>query len=327
MRAVTQHRYGDADVLNVEEIDRPSIADEEVLIEVAAAGLDRGVLHLMTGTPYLIRLMGFGVRKPKNPVLGMDVSGRVVEVGSAVTDFQVGDEVMGIAKGSFAQFASASAAKLVHKPEGVSFDSAAASTISGITALQALTTQGNIAEGDRVLVIGASGGVGTFAVQIANSLGATVTGVASEAKREFVQSLGASDVIDYKTTDLGELDREFDLIIDIGGRNPIRKLRTILAPSGRLVIVGGEGGGKITGGIGRQLGAAMLSLFVKQRLGFFVSSESREYIQPLADLVASGAVAPAISDHVTLDQAIEGIRALEGGQVSGKIVIDVRSSR
>jgi NADPH:quinone reductase-like Zn-dependent oxidoreductase len=277
----------------------------------------------MTGTPYLIRILGFGLRRPKNPVLGLDVSGRVIATGASVTRFEVGDQVMGIANGSFAQYAAASESKLVHKPEGVSFDDAAASTISGITALQALTTEGRVAEGDRVLVIGASGGVGSFAVQIAASHGAVVTGVASGAKGEFVRSLGAADVIDYATTDLGELDREFDLIIDIGGRNSIRTLRSVLAATGCLVIVGGEDGGKVAGGIGRQLRAAALSPFVKQRLGFFLSSESLEYIEPLAGLLASGDVVPAISDRVALEHTPDAVRALEDGQVSGKVVINV----
>ncbi|MGI9615958.1 MAG: NAD(P)-dependent alcohol dehydrogenase [Acidimicrobiales bacterium] len=323
MTGATQRRYGNADELRIEQICRPEIAADEVLIEVVAAGLDRGVVHLMTGTPYLIRLMGFGLRRPKNPVPGFDVAGRVVDVGAFVTRFEPGDEVMGIAKGSFAEYAAAAESKLVHKPEGSSFEAAGVATISGISALQALTTEGNVAAGERVLVIGASGGVGMYAVQIASAFGAVVTGVASGEKCDFVRSLGAHAAIDYKTTDLGDLDQQFDLIIDIGGRNPIGKLRGLLAPSGRLVIVGGENGGRITGGIGRQLGAALLSLFVKQKLGFFMSEESGQYIEPLAELLASGQVVPAVGSRFPLEETAAAIRALEAGQVYGKIAIDV----
>ena len=178
MRAVTQRAYGSADVLDVTTIDRPVIAGDEVLIEVVAAGLDRGVWHLMAGQPYLIRIMGFGLTRPKNPVLGMDVAGHVVAIGQDVTRFAVGDEVFGIGRGTYAEFAAAKESTLVHKPAGVTFEQAAASAISGITALQALTTVGRVEPGQHVLVIGASGGVGSFAVQLATALGATVTGVA-----------------------------------------------------------------------------------------------------------------------------------------------------
>lgn len=199
MRAVTQGAYGSADVLDVTTIARPTIADDEVLIEVEAAGLDRGVWHLMTGQPYLIRIMGYGLTRPKHPVPGMDVAGRVVEVGRAITRFTVGDEIFGIGTGTFAEFAAAKESKLVHKPETITFEQAAASTISGITALQALTTAGRLEPGQHVLVIGASGGVGSFTVQLAKALGATVTGVASTTKLDVVRALGADHVVDYHT--------------------------------------------------------------------------------------------------------------------------------
>jgi len=326
MTAVVQRRYGSADTLTVEDIPLPEIGDTEVLIETVAAGIDRGVWHLMTGTPYLVRLAGFGVFAPKNPVLGMDIAGRVVAVGASVHGVAPGDAVMGIAKGSFAEYAVADKDKLVLKPANVGFEQAAASTISGITALQALTTVGGVEAGQRVLVIGASGGVGSFAVQIATSLGATVTGVASTAKLDFVSSLGAAAVVDYTTTRIGELDERFDLIIDIGGRTRLSELRSVLTERGTLVIVGGEDGGRFTGGIGRNIRAVMLSLFVKQRLTFFISSESRTYIEPLVEMLASGDVLPAIGRRSDLSDVPDAIRAVENGTVFGKAVVTIGNS-
>ena len=325
MNAVVQRKYGSADTLSAEELAVPEVGEKEVLIEVVAAGIDRGVIHLMTGTPYLIRLAGFGVLKPKNPVLGMDVAGRVVAVGSSAERFAVGDEVMGIAKGSFAEYAVADKDKLAIKPTNLSFEQAAASTISGITALQALTTVGRATAGQHVLVIGASGGVGSFAVQIAKTLGATVTGVASTSKLDFVTSLGADHVVDYRTTDIGDLDDRFDLIIDIGGRTPLSKLRHVLAARGTHVIVGGEDGGRWTGGIGRNLRAVLVSLFVKQRMTFFISSEKREFIDGLVEILAAGGIAPAIEGRAALDQTPDAIRAIEAGTISGKTVVTIGS--
>lgn len=323
MSAIVQRQYGPVDSLAVEQVPLPAVGETEVLIEVVAAGLDRGVCHLMTGTPYLIRLAGFGVVKPKNPVLGMDVAGRVVAVGSSVHRFAPGDEVMGIAKGSFAEFAVADKNKLAFKPADVSFEQAAASTISGITALQALTTVGRVEAGQHVLVIGASGGVGSFAVQIAKTLGASVTGVASASKLDFVTSLGADAVIAYGTTDILESKDRFDLIIDVGGRRPLMQLRRLLTDRGTHVIVGGEDGGRITGGIGRNIRAVLLSMLVRQRMTFFVSSESRTYIDPLIAMLAAGDVVPAIGHRATLAETPDAIRAMEAGQVRGKAVITV----
>ena len=323
MKAVTQRRYGSADTLSVEDVALPEIGEQEVLIEVVAAGLDRGVWHLMTGMPYLVRLAGYGVLKPKNPVLGADVAGTVVAVGSSAHRFAVGDQVMGVAKGSFAEYAVANENKLAPKPASIGFEQAAASTISGITALQALTKVGRVEAGQRVLVIGASGGVGSFAVQIATSLGATVTGVASGSKLDFVRSLGADEVVDYRESPVGEGDRRFELIIDIGGRTPIRMLRRVLTERGTLVIVGGEDGGRFTGGIGRNLRAVMWSAFVKQRLTFFISSESREYIDPLVDMLAAGDVVPAVGQRAMLAETRDAIEALVDGSTRGKTVISV----
>lgn len=325
MSAVVQRRYGPADTLAVERVPLPHLAETEVLIEVRVAGLDRGVCHLMTGKPYLLRLFGFGVRQPKNPVLGTDVAGRVVAVGSKVQRFSPGDEVMGVARGAFAEYAAADENKLALKPPHVSFEQAAAATISGITALQAFRTAGDIKPGDNVLVIGASGGVGSFAVQIARALGATVTAVASASKLDFVTSLGADHVVDYGTTDIAGLAERFDVIIDIAGRTPLLKLRRILTERGTHVIVGGDSGGRLTGGIGRQLRAVALSMFIRQRMTFFISSESRDHIDPLVEMVAAGDVVPAVQQRVPLDETPDAIRAIAAGTVMGKTVITIGS--
>lgn len=310
-------------MLQVEEIDRPSIGPDEVLVGVVAAGLDRGVWHLMTGLPYLVRAMGYGLSRPKQPVLGSDVAGRVVAVGKGVERLAVGDAVFGVAEGSFAEFAKAKESKLVKKPESVSFEHGAVATISGITALQGLTKVGRLEAGQHVLIIGASGGVGSFAVQIAKALDATVTGVASTAKLDFVRSLGADHVIDYTTTEIDEGNQKYDLILDIGGRNPLARLRRALATEGSLVIVGGEGGGRLTGGLERQIGAALASPFASQRFTFFISAESLEYIEPLAEYLADGTVVPVIGESYSLEQVPDAMKAMEAGTLTGKAVISV----
>ena len=323
MRAVVQARYGSADALSMSTIDIPDIAPDEVLIEVAAAGVDRGVWHLVTGRPYLVRLAGYGVAKPKNPVPGLDVSGRVVAVGGQVQRFAVGDEVFGIAKGTYAQLAAAKEDKLAHKPEGLSFEQTAVAAISGITALQALTDVAELQPGQSVLVIGASGGVGTYAVQIAKALGATVTGVASASKADLVTSLGADRVIDYAVDDYLDGETRYDLILDIGGLNPIARLRRALTKAGTLVIVGGEGGGSITGGLGRQFRAKLFSPFVSQRLTFFLSTEHHSHMERLATFMESGDVVPAVGRRYRLEQASRAIADLEAGRARGKSVIVV----
>jgi NADPH:quinone reductase-like Zn-dependent oxidoreductase len=323
MRAVVQRRYGNSSVLEVAEVERPAVAADEVLIEVRAAAIDRGTEHLMTGRPWLIRLAGFGLLRPKQPVIGLDVAGVVRQVGAEVTRFSVGDEVFGIASGSVAQFAAAKEKKLSLKPANITFEQAAASTVSGITALQALTDVGELEAGQRVLVIGASGGVGTFAVQLARSLGGVVDGVAGAKNRELVRSLGAEAVYDYRTTDVADIEQRYDLIIDIGGRNPVRKLRRLLTDSGTLVLVGGENGNRVTGGVGRQIRAAAVSPFVAHRLVMMISAEDHSLIDRLATHLAANAVTPAISGRFKLDEAIDAMAQLERGQAGGKLVIEV----
>ena len=323
MRAAVQHRYGGAETVTVETMPVPSPGEDEVLIAVEAAGIDRGTEHLMTGRPYLVRLAGFGLTKPKQPVLGFDVAGTVVAVGAAVSRFAVGDEVFGIATGSVAQFAVAKADKLSHKPANVPFDAAAASGVSGSTALQALVDAGGLVAGQRVLVVGASGGVGTFAVQIAAALGATVDGIAGTDNLDLVRSLGAAHVFDHRTTALTDIDQRYDLIIDCGGRNPTRRLRRLLTDGGTLVIVGGEGGNRLTGGFGRQLRAALLSPFVAHRLVMLMSREHHDGTDRLAELLSDGSVTPVIAARFGFADVGQALERLESGRSGGKLVVEV----
>jgi len=323
MQAIVQDEYGSADVLRVGEIDRPSIGAGEVLIRVRAAGLDRGTWHFMAGTPYLFRLMGPGLRKPKNPVLGLDVAGTVVAVGADVTRLGVGDEVFGIGKGSFAEYASAREDKLVRKPANLTFDQAAVVAVSGLTALQSLLDVGRLKAGQHVLIVGASGGVGTYAVQIAKASGAKVTGVCSTAKVDLVRSIGADHVIDYTRDDFADGRQRYDLILDIGGNSPLSRLRRALTPTGTLVLVGGEHGDRWTGGMSRQLRAVALSPFVRQRLTMKIPKEHHTDMQRLADLIEAGKLTPTIDKTYPLHQAPEAMRHLEAGRARGKLVIAV----
>jgi NADPH:quinone reductase-like Zn-dependent oxidoreductase len=323
MRAAVQHRYGGSETVSVRTIEVPAIEPSEVLVQVRFAGLDRGTEHLMTGRPYLVRLAGFGVTKPKQPVLGLDVAGTVVAIGSDVTRFAVGDEVFGIARGSVAELAAAEESKLSHKPAGVGLEAAAVSAVSGSTALQALADAGRLTAGQRVLVIGASGGVGTFAVQLAKALGATVDGVAGTDNLELVRSLGAETVVDHRTTELADLTERYDLVLDLGGRNAIRTLRRLLTDTGTLVLVGGEGGNRFTGGFGRQLRAAALSPFVRHRLVMLMAREHHTSTDRLAEHLASGAVAPVVAGRFTLATVGEALARLESGRTGGKLAVEV----
>ncbi len=323
MQAIVQDTYGSADVLRLAELDTPDIAANEVLVRVCAAGLDRGTWHLMTGQPYLMRLMGFGLRRPKNRVPGLDVAGTVVAVGGEVTRFQPGDEVFGIARGSFAEYAAAREDKLAHKPASLSFEQAAVVPVSALTALQALRDAGRVQGGQKVLVIGASGGVGTYAVQLAKAFGAEVTGVCSTAKVDPVRSIGADHVLDYTHEDFADGSQRYDLILDIGGNSRLSRLRRALTPSGTLVIVGGEEGGKLTGGFDRQLRASVLSLFVRQRLTMLVNKEHHRYLEALRPLMEAGQVTPVVDRTYPLAEAPAAMRHLEAGQARGKLAVTI----
>jgi NADPH:quinone reductase-like Zn-dependent oxidoreductase len=325
MRAIVQDRYGSSDVWRLEQIDQPVAAADELLVRVHAAGLDRGTWHVMTGLPYLMRVMGFGFRRPKNRVPGLDVAGTVVAVGSAVTTFTPGDEVFGVSKGSYAEYAVALEDKMALKPTTSSWEQAAVVPISGLTALQALRA-GGVGADQSVLIIGASGGVGSYAVQLAKAQGAKVTGVCSTAKMDLVRSLGADRVIDYTTEDFADGTHRYDVILDLGGNTKLSRLRRALATSGTLVIVGGESGGKVTGGFGRSLRAPLLSLFVRQRLKMFANKETAQDLAPLKELIEAGELTPTIDRTYPLERAQEAMRLLEAGKVKGKVAITVAVS-
>jgi NADPH:quinone reductase-like Zn-dependent oxidoreductase len=240
-KAIVQDRYGSPDVLELKEIERPSVGEQDVLVRVHAAGVEQGVWHLMAGLPYLVRVMGFGLRAPKIPVRGMDVAGVVEAVGGSVTGLRPGDEVFGTCDGSFAEYARTEEERLAPKPANLSFEQAAAVPISGCTALQGLRDSGELRAGQRALIVGAGGGVGTFAIQLARAFGAEVTGVCSTAKLDLVRSLGADAVIDYTREDFTEGGEQYDLILDTAGRRKLSDLRRALTRRGTLVIVGGWG--------------------------------------------------------------------------------------
>jgi NADPH:quinone reductase-like Zn-dependent oxidoreductase len=320
MKAVTRNAYGSTEVLRVEEIAKPVPGEDEVLVRVVAAGVDQGVWHLMAGMPYAMRLAGFGMRAPKNPLLGYDLAGRVEAVGSNAVPFRVGDEVFGTCRGSFAEFAVARADRLAMKPERLSFEEAAATPTSGYTALQAVRDHGKVSAGQNVLVIGASGGVGTFAVQIAKADGAQVTGVCSAAKADLVRSIGADQVIDYSTEDFADGRNRYDVILDTAGGRSLSDLRRALTPQGTLVIVGGEHAGNWLG-MRNQLRAAAFSPFVRQKLGFFVAKQRSEDLEELRKLMESGAITPVVDRTFPLDEAPDAIRYLRDGRARGKIVV------
>jgi len=324
MRAVVQRRYGTraGDVMRLERTARPAVAANEVLVRVHAAGVDRGTWHMMAGQPYLMRMLGFGFRGPKNQVPGMDVAGTVAAVGSAVTRFAVGDEVLGVGRGTFAEYAAASEAKLVRKPDALGFERAAVLTISGLAALQGLRDAGRIQAGQKVLVIGASGGVGSYAVQLAKILGAAeVTGVCSTAKADLVRSLGADHIIDYTRDDAADGSRRYDLIIDINGNTPPSRLRRALTQAGTLVIAGGEGGQWT--GMGRQLRAVAQSPFVRQRLTTFISTQRLADIEELSRLVENGQLTPPLDRSFPLAEAPQAVDYLSAGHARGKVAVTV----
>jgi NADPH:quinone reductase-like Zn-dependent oxidoreductase len=323
MRAIVQIKYGSADTWSLTEIDRPSLADGEVLVRVHTAGIDRGTWHAMAGLPYLGRLY-FGLRKPRTAVPGLDVAGTVMAVGAEVSRFAVGDEVFGIGKGSFAEFTRASQDKLVRVPANLPLAQAGVVAVSGLTALQSLRDAGRLQRGQRVLIIGASGGVGSFAVQIAKAFGAEVTGVCSTAKTALVRSIGADHVLDYTTDDFAGGAQRYDLILDIGGNSSLARLRSALTQRGTLVIVGGEDGGRWTG-LSRQFRAVALSPFVRQRLTIRLPKENQADIGRLAELMEAGELTPIIDKTYPLAEAANAMRYLVAGHARGKIAITIEA--
>jgi NADPH:quinone reductase-like Zn-dependent oxidoreductase len=310
MKAVVQHRYGGADVLSLGEVARPEVGDRDLLVRVVAAGVDRGALHFMTGQPYLMRL-GTGLRSPKQDVPGVSFAGRVEAVGRGVTEFQPGDEVYGAAKGAYAEYVAAPAGKVAAKPQGLAFEEAA---------VQAVRDHAHVGSGDHVLVVGASGAVGSMAVQLAKAMDAEVTGVCGTRGLDLARSLGADHVVDYTHEDFADGSLHYDVIIDVFGRTPLRRLRHALTPRGRLVIVGGEGDRWI-GGIHRQFAATLLSPFVRQRLSFFIAKENAETLEAVNELVAAGKVRPVLDRSYPLIEAGDAVRRLQDGSGLGRVAL------
>ena len=320
MQAVVQHTYGSSEVLQQARVPRPKVGDNEVLVRVRAAGLDRGTWHLMTGRPYAVRL-GIGLRRPRNPVPGRDVAGTVEAVGASVTRFSVGDAVFGIGSGTWAELASVREDKLALKPESLSFEQAAVVPISALTALQAVRAAGHVQPGRQVLVTGASGGVGSYAVQLAKASGAEVTGVCSTDKVDYVRSLGADHVIDYTREDFADGRHRYDVILDIAGNPTLSRLRRALTPHGTAVMVGGENRGPLTGGMDRQLRGLALSVVVSQRMRPMLNRERGSLLEEIAELIEAGRIAPSLDRTYPLERAPEAMRDLEAGVVRGKVAI------
>lgn len=323
MKAFIQDTYGSADVLELRDIDRPVVGDDDVLVRVRAAGVGAAVWHLMTGLPYLVRISGYGMRKPKIKVPGTDVAGHVEALGKNVTGLQPGDEVFGECSGSFAEYACARADKLVKKPAQLTFEQAAVVADSGHTALQGVRDVGKVKRGDKVVILGAGGGVGAFAVQIAKAFGAQVTGVCSTAKLDLVRSIGADHSIDYTKEDFADGRQHYDVILDTAGRRSLSHLRRGLTARGTLVIVGGEGGGRWFGGTDRQMRALLLSPFVRQNLRTFVSMPKQEGLVTLKELMETGKVRPIIDRVYPFHEVPEAIRYWQKGHTQGKVVITI----
>ena len=320
VKAIVQDRYGSADVLRLAEIKKPVPAEGEVLARIRAAGVDAGVWHTMAGQPYVMRVKGFGFRAPKNRVRGLDFAGEVESAGPGVTEVEPGDKIFGIARGSFADYARADVKRVVALPENVTFAQAAAVPVSGCTALQALRKAG-VHEGQRVLITGAGGGVGSFAVQLAKAMGAHVTGVSSGSRLETVRAAGADRVIDRTQEDFTLSGDHFDVIVDTAGNRPVPELRRALASTGTVVFVGGEGGGRLFGGIGRQMRAGFLP--GDQSFKSLRAKQTKPDLEYLRERLEEGTVKPIVDRTFSLAEAPEAIRYMHEGRARGKVVLTV----
>ncbi|MFN8168280.1 MAG: NAD(P)-dependent alcohol dehydrogenase [Candidatus Nanopelagicales bacterium] len=321
MKALTQDRYGPPDVLVLSDVPTPTPGEGEVLVRVRAAGVDAGVWHVVAGMPYAVRA-GFGLTRPRRATPGIDLAGVVEAVGPGVTRLAVGDEVLGIGQSTFAELAVALERKLVRKPASLTFEQAAALPVSGITALEAVRKAG-VQEGQKVLVTGAGGGVGSYAVQIAAAAGAHVTGLVAPERVEAVLALGAAEALDRTREDVDARGPVYDAIIDTAGRRPLRQLRRAMTPRGTLAIVGGEGGGKALGGFGRLLVAPLASAFVGQRFTAVTAHERLSDLEELVALVESGAATPYVGRTYPLAAGADALRDLHEGRATGKLVITV----
>jgi NADPH:quinone reductase-like Zn-dependent oxidoreductase len=321
MRAIVQDRFGKPDVLELREVDQPEVGDDEVLVRVRAASVNPADWYAMAGFPYVARPQ-MGLRTPRAR-LGLDVAGEVVAVGERVTRFKAGDEVFGAGSGTLAEYAAVPEDALVAKPAKLSFEQAAAVPVAGLTALQGLRDKGGIRPGRRVLINGASGGVGTFAVQVAKAFGADVTGVCSPRNVELVASLGADQVIDYTRQDFTRTGRRYDLLLDVAGSRPWSACRRVLEPGATLVLVGAPKGSRLLGPLGHILGVSLASLRTSQTVRFFISTARTADLAALGELLAAGTVTPVVERSYALRDAAEALRYLGQGHAKGKLVVTV----
>jgi NADPH:quinone reductase-like Zn-dependent oxidoreductase len=322
MKAIIQDRYGSAEVLEARDIEKPQIGDDEILVRVNAASVHVGDWILMTGSPFVMR-MATGLRKPKNPVPGTDVAGTVEAVGKDVQRLRPGDEVFGWCAGAFAEYASASADQFIAKPANLTFEQAAAIGVSATTALQLLRDNGKVRPGEKVLINGASGGVGTFAVQIAKAFGAEVTGVCSTKNVDMVRSIGADHVIDYTREDFTKGDLRYDLILDNVGNHSMARTRRALTPSGTLIS---NGGGHADGKLGRTLRTMLVSMFVRQQASPTVKTQNHDDLVALKELAEAGRITPVIGGTYPLNETTKAIDHVARGHARGTVVIDVVQS-
>ncbi|HYP44188.1 MAG TPA: NAD(P)-dependent alcohol dehydrogenase [Propionibacteriaceae bacterium] len=327
IKAITQTAFGSPDVLRLSDVSKPSPGPGEVLVRVAAASPNPWDWHFMRGLPYISRVAGAGLRKPRNTILGSDVAGHVETVGAGVTEFNPGDEVYGfVGAGAFAEYVAVPEDFLGPKPTNLTFEQAAAVPLAGMTALQGLRDVGQIRAGQQVLIIGASGGVGTLAVQIAKSFSATVTGVCSTTNVELVRSIGADRVVDYTREDVTHSGATYDLILQLAGTTRPGDFRRILTPSGTLVLSSGDSTGRLIGPMNRMVAAILLSPFTSQTLRPLATKRSRHDLERLRDLIEDGELTPVIERTYPLSASAEAVRHLETGHVRGKLTISVRSA-
>jgi len=321
MKAIVYHRYGSPDVLKCEEIEKPVVGDNEVLLKVRAASVNPADWHLMEGKPFLVRLFGLGLLKPKDARAGRDVAGQVEAAGKNITQFKPGDAVFGACPGAFAEYACASESRLAMKPDSVTFEQAASVAIAALTALQGLRDKGQIQPGQKVLINGAAGGVGTFAVQIAKCFRAEVTGVCSTRNVDMVRSIGADRVIDYTQQDFTQSGESWDLIFDLVANHSLSAVRRVLNPKGRYVGAGIGPGGSVIGFFARAALAPVLSRFVSQKFFVFITKITKEDLIVMRDLMQAGKVTPAIEKRYRLSEVPEAIRYLATGHARAKLVI------
>lgn len=325
MKAIVYYCYGSPDALKLVDVEMPAPADNEVLVKVHAASVNPLDWHYMRGSPYIMR-MESGIGAPTNPRLGVDYSGTVVAVGKSVTRFQIGDEVFGGRNGAFAEYLTAREDRaIVRKPADISFEQAAAVPIAALTALQSLRDNGQLQSGQKVLINGASGGVGTFAVQIAKSMGAEVTGVCSTRNVDMVRSLGADHVIDYTQENFTEGAVQYDLILDMVGNHSLLSLGEVMTPDGILVIVGSSSKGNFLGPMARPINALLLSPFVSQTMGMMLAELNPEDLAVMSELMQSGKVTPVIDRSYSLSEVAEAIRYVEEGHARGKVIVSLET--